>query len=488
MASITEVARLAGVSIATASRVVGARPTTRSAPRRASACSTRRRTLDYVPNALARGLLKSQLADRRRHRPRHHRPVLRRGRAWRRGRRRTRRATSSSRAARIAIRNGRTRTSGCCARCAPRAVIFAGSGMDDPELNAELGRHVAEIRANGAAVVHLSPHALRRAGGRRRQRGRHRRDGRRPRRPRPPADRLPGRAVDALRRPRAPGRATGAGWPTPASRRTSGIVIHTDFDRAGGARGVDELLATRRRVHGHLLRQRPARARRARSASPSWASASRAGCRWPASTTSRWPRMTAPHLSTVPAAAARARAARLRGRRAPAARRAGRRGGPADRGRPARLDRRPRTNPGSYARDRMSLNLRGIIPACVVTLRRRRPVRRGRRTGATCSGCCPRARSRWRSTPTPARARTCGPTSASGCSASRSMRPATCPIIAGLSAHVHRAGGRGGQARRAGAARAGCSCSRSPPTRARRSTRRSRSPTTRQSRAAAACR
>jgi LacI family transcriptional regulator len=38
------------------------------------------------------------------------------------------------------------------------AVIFAGSGRDDAALNEELGRHVAGMEANGAAVVHLSPH------------------------------------------------------------------------------------------------------------------------------------------------------------------------------------------------------------------------------------------------------------------------------------------------------------------------------------------
>ena len=38
-------------------------------------------------------------------------------------------------------------------------VIFAGSGLTDPVLNAEVARHVAAMRAYGAAVVHLSPHA-----------------------------------------------------------------------------------------------------------------------------------------------------------------------------------------------------------------------------------------------------------------------------------------------------------------------------------------
>jgi hypothetical protein len=40
------------------------------------------------------------------------------------------------------------------------AVVFAGSGLDDPSLNEEIDRHLAAMRADGAAVVHLSPHAL----------------------------------------------------------------------------------------------------------------------------------------------------------------------------------------------------------------------------------------------------------------------------------------------------------------------------------------
>ncbi|HEY8819587.1 MAG TPA: LacI family DNA-binding transcriptional regulator, partial [Candidatus Limnocylindrales bacterium] len=40
------------------------------------------------------------------------------------------------------------------------AVVFAGSGLDDPALTEEMDRHLAAMRADGAAVVHLSPHAL----------------------------------------------------------------------------------------------------------------------------------------------------------------------------------------------------------------------------------------------------------------------------------------------------------------------------------------
>jgi LacI family transcriptional regulator len=157
VASITEVARLAGVSIATVSRVV-------SSADYAVSPATRQRVLDaaealdYVPNALARGLLKSYIpvvgvivhditdpyfsevvrgvedgasvggylvvtcsSERDPERERSYVRLLR-----------------SMRAA---------------------AVIFAGSGLDDPALNEELPRHVKAIRAYGGAVVHLSPHA-----------------------------------------------------------------------------------------------------------------------------------------------------------------------------------------------------------------------------------------------------------------------------------------------------------------------------------------
>ena len=60
MASITEVARLAGVSPATASRVVSAADYPVSAATRERVLEAAR-TLDYVPNALARGLLKSRV-------------------------------------------------------------------------------------------------------------------------------------------------------------------------------------------------------------------------------------------------------------------------------------------------------------------------------------------------------------------------------------------------------------------------------------------
>ncbi len=158
MASITEVAELAGVSIATASRVIGAvdypvSPTTRQRVLDAALA------LDYVPNALARGLLKSQIAvvgvivhditDP------YFSEVVR------------------------GIEDAATPDGYLVITCSSdrdperensyvrllrsmqaAAVIFAGSGLDDPVRNEELGRHLAGIRENGCAVVHLSPHAF----------------------------------------------------------------------------------------------------------------------------------------------------------------------------------------------------------------------------------------------------------------------------------------------------------------------------------------
>ena len=118
LTSITEVARLAGVSIATVSRVVSEADYAVSAATRERVLDAAR-TLDYVPNALARGLLKSQI------------PVVGvivhditdpyfaevvRGVEDA----ASAAATWSSPAARSATPSARTPTSGCCARCAPR--------------------------------------------------------------------------------------------------------------------------------------------------------------------------------------------------------------------------------------------------------------------------------------------------------------------------------------------------------------------------------
>jgi len=155
--SITEVARLAGVSTATVSRVVSAadyavRPATRERVLDAA------RTLDYVPNALARGLLKSHvpvvgvivhdITD----------PYF----------------AEVVRGVEDAAAPGGYLVITCSSERVPArenayvrllrsmraaAVIFAGSGLDDPTLNEELPKHIRAMRSYGAGVVHLSPHA-----------------------------------------------------------------------------------------------------------------------------------------------------------------------------------------------------------------------------------------------------------------------------------------------------------------------------------------
>ena len=262
MSSITEVARSPACPIATASRVVSEADYPVSAATRERVLEAAR-TLDYVPNALARGLLKQPGAGRRRDRPRHHRPVLR-------ARSSAGVEDAASPAGFLVITCSSERDARPRALVRPAAALDARRGGDLRRLRPRRRRrstrssqrHLAAMRAEGGgAVVHLSPHAGGRAGGRRRQRGRHRGDGRGAGRAGPPADRVPRRAAVAVRRARAPRRATGAGSPRPGSSSTSAWSSGTTFDREGGALGVDELLAARRRVHRDRLRQRPARAR-----------------------------------------------------------------------------------------------------------------------------------------------------------------------------------------------------------------------------------
>lgn len=157
LSSITEVARLAGVSIATASRVVAASNYPVSSATRERVLDAAR-ALDYVPNALARGLLKSQIplvgvivhdiTD----------PYF----------------AEIVRGVEDAAAPGGYLVISCSSdRKAERedsyvrllrsmrasAVIFAASGIDDDALNENLARHVEGIRGYGGAVVHLSPHA-----------------------------------------------------------------------------------------------------------------------------------------------------------------------------------------------------------------------------------------------------------------------------------------------------------------------------------------
>jgi LacI family transcriptional regulator len=157
MASITDVARLAGVSTATVSRVVSAAPYAVSPATRERVLDAAR-TLDYVPNALARGLHKSyipvvgvivhDITD----------PYF----------------AEVVRGVEDAASVGGFLVVTCSSdRIAERehsyvrllrsmraaTLIFAGSGLADPALNAEVAKHLAAMRDYGAAVVHLSPHA-----------------------------------------------------------------------------------------------------------------------------------------------------------------------------------------------------------------------------------------------------------------------------------------------------------------------------------------
>jgi LacI family transcriptional regulator len=158
LTSITEFARRAGVSIATASRVVSSADYPVSAATRVRVLDAARE-LDYVPNALARGLLKSQI------------PVVGvivhditdpyfaevvRGVEDGAGSSGYLVITCSSE------RDAGRESSYVRLLRSMRAagVIFAGSGLDDPASVEELSLHVAALRASGAAVVHLSPHAL----------------------------------------------------------------------------------------------------------------------------------------------------------------------------------------------------------------------------------------------------------------------------------------------------------------------------------------
>jgi LacI family transcriptional regulator len=241
MASITEVARLAGVSPATASRVVSEADYPVSAATRARVLEAARE-LDYVPNALARGLLKSRV------------PVVAvivhditdpyfsevvRGVE-----------DAASAAGYLVITCSSERDAAREASYVrllrsmrAAAVVFAGSGLDDPDATAEIERHLAAMAADGAAVVHLSPHA----GGE----------------PEVGVDNVAAMAamVGALvelghraiaflagpstlfvARDRLEGYRRGlaaAGLPVDES-----LVVSTSFDRAGGALGVDILRST----------------------------------------------------------------------------------------------------------------------------------------------------------------------------------------------------------------------------------------------------
>jgi LacI family transcriptional regulator len=239
-ASITEVARLAGVSIATVSRVVSEADYAVSAATRERVLDAAR-TLDYVPNALARGLLKSYV------------PVVGvivhditdpyfaevvRGVE-----------DAASPAGYLVItcsseRDPERENAYVRLLRSMRAavVVFAGSGLDDPAHNAQLASDLAAMRGYGAAVVHLSPHAhgepeirVDNAGGIAAIVSAlvalgHRR-----------IAFLAGPASLYVARDRLDGyRRAMRDAAIPVDER---LVVTTTFDDAGGARGVDELLA-----------------------------------------------------------------------------------------------------------------------------------------------------------------------------------------------------------------------------------------------------
>jgi LacI family transcriptional regulator len=231
MASITEVARLAGVSIATASRVVSAVDYPVSAATRARVLDAAA-ALDYVPNALARGLLKSQI------------PVVAvivhditdpyfaevvRGVE-----------DAASPAGYLVItcsseRDAERETSYVRLLRSMRAasVIFAASGLDDPESNREIGKHLAAMRSDGAAVVGVDNEAGMAS----------------------MIEALVGlghREIAFLAGPSSlfVGRARLAGYRRGLAEAgitfDERLVIHTSFDREGGALGVDTLLGPAR--------------------------------------------------------------------------------------------------------------------------------------------------------------------------------------------------------------------------------------------------
>jgi LacI family transcriptional regulator len=155
VASLIDVARVAGVSPATASRVLsGSTHAVRGATRERVLAAAE--SLDFLPNALARGLLKSRVAvvgvivhdisD----------PYF----------------SEIVRGVEDAAQEHGYLVITCSSDRVPgkeesyvrllramraAALIFAGSGIRDAALEAALRRHVAAMERYGAAVVHLSP-------------------------------------------------------------------------------------------------------------------------------------------------------------------------------------------------------------------------------------------------------------------------------------------------------------------------------------------
>ena len=258
--------RLAGDRVARRLRA----PTTRSAPRPASACSRPpgRSTTSRTPSPA--GLLKSQRPGRRGDRPRHHRPVLRRGRPGRRGRRVAPRGylvitCSSERDAereRSYVRLLRSMRAA--------ALIFAGSGLDDPVAQRGDGPRTSP---RCAATARPSSTSRRMRGGEPEvgvdNVGGHRGDGRRAGRGSAigGSRSSPGRPSLYVARERLAGYRRGPGRRR-ASRSTSGWSSSTAFDRDGRRRSAS-------------TRCSPAARRSRRSAAPTTCSRSAPWSGWP---------------------------------------------------------------------------------------------------------------------------------------------------------------------------------------------------------------
>ena len=275
MSSITEVARLAGVSIATASRVVSAsrlsgqrrRPASACStpPERSTTCPTRSRAACSSSQIPVVGVIVHDITDpyfaeivrgvedaAPPARLSSSSPAARSATATRervvrpaaaldaRGGRDLRRLAAST--TRRSTRSCRGTSRRCASRARPSSTSRRTRG-GEPEVGVD---NAAGIASMVAALVALGP----------------------------PADRVPRRAVRPVRRARAARRLPARAGRGGHASRTSGSSSQTDFDREGGALGRRRRCSRGERdVHGDRLRQRPARAGRA--AAPRTSSASR---------------------------------------------------------------------------------------------------------------------------------------------------------------------------------------------------------------------